>query len=71
MPATVKPGGKSAAMAEPAARPRHPLRGKALDQQPHRSGLEALTLGVWEDIQQVFTSLESITVDGRLDLLID
>ncbi|HLY83241.1 MAG TPA: zinc dependent phospholipase C family protein, partial [Acidimicrobiales bacterium] len=35
------------------------------------SGLNTLTLGVWQDIQEVFANLKGIMVDGVLDLLID
>lgn len=35
------------------------------------SGLDTLTLGVWQDIQDVFANLKGILVDGVLDLVID
>jgi hypothetical protein len=35
------------------------------------SGLDTLTLGVWQDIQDVFANLKGILVDGVLDLLVD
>ena len=35
------------------------------------STLDTLTLGVWQDIQDVFANLKGILVDGILDLLID
>jgi Zinc dependent phospholipase C len=34
-------------------------------------GLDTLTLGVWQDIQDVFANLKGILVDGVLDLLVD
>ena len=35
------------------------------------SGLNSLTQGVWQDIQDVFANLKGIMVDGVLDLLVD
>ena len=35
------------------------------------SGLDTLTVGVWSDIQDVFSNLKSILADGILDLLVD
>lgn len=35
------------------------------------SALDTLTLGVWQDIQDVFSNLKGILVDGILDLLVD